>query len=332
MSVVRPEFELLVQEIKNENKTIKILPKQILYNFYCERRTKYNNIIIRNYLNNHGLETYPDFVSSYLWANVELRVKAKVRVISENQEEYDPINRITLLPAANRVPCTINRDAKLSVAVTEMMLNGYSQLPVTSDNRKIDGLITWQSIGQKLIQQSDDDCVRSYMTQEVEIIKYDNPLFDSVTRVIEKEVVLIKGVDGALCGLVTTADISDQFILLTEPFLILEEIENHVRKILDNQFTIDEIQNLAQIQESSKEINLISDLTFGQYIRIMEAPDNWNRLNLKIDRQTFIKRLDIVRRIRNDVMHFHPDGISDNDKQTLRDTAKFFSTLSKYVN
>ena len=47
-------------------------------------------------------------------------------------------------------------------------------------------------------------------------------------------------------------------------------------------------------------------------------------------RATFTKRLDEIREIRNDVMHFHPDGISDDDTETLRETARFFYSFSQF--
>ena len=41
---------------------------------------------------------------------------------------------------------------------------------------------------------------------------------------------------------------------------------------------------------------------------------------MPIDRVTFVKDVDEVRRIRNDVMHFDPEGIDDDDvaKRILR--------------
>ena len=51
---------------------------------------------------------------------------------------------------------------------------------------------------------------------------------------------------------------------------------------------------------------------------------------MEIDRPTFVKRLDTVRRIRNDVMHFHPDGISDEDLEVLGETNKVFYTFSQF--
>ena len=332
--MVRPEFEEIVKEIKEENKVVVVPAKQLLWYFYCERRSKYNNIIIKNYLKKHKIEVIPDFASTYLWANVEIKQAEKIGLNKKNTQveiDYDPINRIKLLPSANKSPIAINRDAKLSEATTLMMLHDYSQLPVMSDSRKVDGIITWKTIGQCLTQNISGESVRDYMSKDVEILDYEAPLFEAIKKIISKEVVLVKNDKMEISGIITTTDISEQFLMLTEPFLILEEIENHIRKILDGKFTLKEIRSFVNTTENSKEIHLISDLTFGEYIRLMENAENWIRLNILIDRKTFIARLNEVRRIRNDVMHFHPDGISDNDKVTLRETSKFFLRLSEIV-
>ena len=53
----------------------------------------------------------------------------------------------------------------------------------------------------------------------------------------------------------------------------------------------------------------------------------WKKINIQIDRATFCKALDQVRRIRNDVMHFDPDGIPPADLERLRDFAGFMQKL-----
>ena len=72
----------------------------------------------------------------------------------------------------------------------------------------------------------------------------------------------------------------------------------------------------------------MSDLTFGEYRRLLEKPSNWEKLSLAIDRKEFIGRLEEVRRIRNDVMHFDPDGIPETDLEVLRKFVTFLRRLA----
>jgi len=116
---------------------------------------------------------------------------------------------------------------------------------------------------------------------------------------------------------------------LTEPFLLLEQIENLIRLLLDKKFLLEDLQIFNE-DESGSQIEYIDELTFGQYIRLIEKPDNWDNLYLSIDKTKFIKELHIVRKIRNDIMHFDPEGITMEHKQVLINMAKFLTQLKKY--
>jgi hypothetical protein len=68
-------------------------------------------------------------------------------------------------------------------------------------------------------------------------------------------------------------------------------------------------------------------LTFGEYIRLLENDARWQKVHIAVDRVTFCKQLDDVRLIRNDVMHFDPDGIPPSDLDKLRHCAHFLQRL-----
>ena len=50
-------------------------------------------------------------------------------------------------------------------------------------------------------------------------------------------------------------------------------------------------------------------------------------LNLVVDRSTFISHLERTRKIRNDLMHFAPDGTHDDDVHELERIAIFLRKL-----
>ena len=62
---------------------------------------------------------------------------------------------------------------------------------------------------------------------------------------------------------------------------------------------------------------------------MLDEPKNWDKLTLKIDRKTFIGELNRVRTIRNDVMHFDPDGVAPDELTILRKFLKFLNDLEK---
>jgi hypothetical protein len=65
----------------------------------------------------------------------------------------------------------------------------------------------------------------------------------------------------------------------------------------------------------------------GEYIRVLENPQLWERLALRIDRALFVDKLQTVRRIRNDVMHFDEDPLEPDDLLALRNFVVFMQSL-----
>ena len=70
-----------------------------------------------------------------------------------------------------------------------------------------------------------------------------------------------------------------------------------------------------------------ADLTLGGYHQLLSNRENWGKLDLNIERTEFAKQLDAVRNIRNDVMHFDPDGLSTEDTRTLQNFARFLRKI-----
>ena len=52
-------------------------------------------------------------------------------------------------------------------------------------------------------------------------------------------------------------------------------------------------------------------------------------MEIGIDRKSFTRDLEAVRRIRNDVMHFDPDGVGEDDLGMLRKFVQFFQRLGQ---
>ena len=334
----KEEFVELAEQIVKSGKSHTLTVRDLLAYFHSERRGKDVAQWIKRKLKSLKLTTEPDFEIVYIDAEIELRkaeppASKKSDSIDRQQPDGDrtysssqareSVPRIGMVSAANRPPMTVSRDAHLTEAITLMLMHDFSQLPVIQNERKVQGFVSWKSIGSCTALSRESEFVRDCLDKNVEVLKYDLPLFAAVDIIIRKEAVLIRGAEEKITGLVTTSDISAQFMALSSPFLILEQIENHIRTILDGRFSEEDLKTAADPSDDSREIKTISDLTFGEYLRIIENPDHWEKLMWKLDRSTFAKRLDQVRRIRNEVMHFHPDGITPKALELLRDTATF---------
>jgi hypothetical protein len=163
-------------------------------------------------------------------------------------------------------------------------------------------------------------------------IASDESLFDAIPVIVTGGYVLVRASDKTISGIVTASDLSQQFQQITEPFLILAEIEQHIRKLIEKgKFSLDELKAARDPGDEEREVERVSDLTLGEYIRLLENPDRWAKLNVKVDRVMFISELNEVRRIRNDVMHFDPDPLGQEDTSTLREFVRFLQRLDEIL-
>ena len=311
-----------------------------------QRRGRWIVSYIRGRLNDAGLRTVPDFESTYLDAEIafELATEAKgsatapaelddgiartdhTEVRTSTPEFTDPTYRISKLAAANRRPVSVTPDSSLTEAITLMMANDFSQLPVMVSERDVKGIVSWKSIGSRLALRQSPYRVREAMDPHAEVTS-DASLFTAIPVIVENEYALVRGPDKRIVGVITTSDLSLQFQQLSEPFLLLGEIENHIRRIIGARFTPAQLAAVKDPADVARSVESASDLTFGEYRRLLEDPTGWGILGLELDRAVFTKLLDKVRETRNDVMHFDPDGIEDQALGVLRDFAKFLRTL-----
>nr|WP_314749882.1 CBS domain-containing protein [uncultured Porphyromonas sp.] len=242
-----------------------------------------------------------------------------------------------MLEEANREPDYVKREDSIEKATTLMLQKGYSQLPVSSNSlqqHSIVGYISWQTIALKQVHGSsvhEDSCgtVADYMHNHVCILPLDTPILEAMESVHKHGFILVSSLEKRICGMITAAEMNSSYRLLTEKFLLVEQIERQIRLLLDNRYTLAEINTLISTEENQEEVQSIDDLTFGQYIRIIESPDNWDKLSLSFDKAILHTLLNDVRDIRNDIMHFDPSGIDSDQLDKLSEICKFLATVIK---
>ncbi len=325
--MTKQELDLMVSKIhEDDSATFDLTPRKLLNALGCYKRTSNNLRYVQNFLTSSQLEVTPDFSEGWIDGKIELKHKKKATTKVEN----DPVRKLSILEAANRTPIVINNDATLIEAVTIMIYNDYSQLPVVTGGRNLIGYISWKSIGTFLTSGKKSEIVKDYVDRNLQILALDTPLLSAVKIVYENDFIVVQKSDKTLCGIVTTADLSSQFLLSTEPFLLLEQIENHIRKILNGKFLVEELKVFKK-QEDNRIIECIDDLNFGEYLLLMQTEKNWNKLQLNIDRKKFLLYLEGIRQIRNDVMHFSPEGIDETQRESLVQMSKLLSKITKYL-
>jgi len=338
----------IARELAAGKPAARVTVKEFLSWFNAQRRGYEIVRRIRSALRKAGLATEPDFESAFIDSEITfqlsgetsspkptsisaiapttgaLPISAGSPVVSSR--ESDPTYRISKLKAANTKPVSIAPTASLGEAVTIMLANHFSQLPVMIGERDVKGVISWQSVGARLALGKDITVVKDLMDSSQEI-RAESSIFQAIPIIAEYQYVLVRGVENRITGILTSSDLNNQFQQLAEPFLQLGEIENHIRQIIGEKLSLAELAEARDPSDQSRVVESVSDLSIGEYIKLIENTERWTKLGLPIDRKTFCKKLESVRVIRNDVMHFDPDGIPPDDLEQLRDFARFLRRL-----
>jgi hypothetical protein len=159
-------------------------------------------------------------------------------------------------------------------------------------------------------------------------VSAEESLFNVLPTIVAHDFVVVRQADQRISGLVTTSDLSLQFLALAEPFLLIQEIENHLRTLIDGNLDEGELARFCNPGDK-RPVHSVLDLSFGEYVRICEEPNAYARLKIPIDRVVLVSRLHEVRQLRNEVMHFDPDPFTEDELGTLRSFAEFLRQLSR---
>ena len=102
----------------------------------------------------------------------------------------DPTNRIGRLTSANKPPLYVALDATIEQAITIMLTNDYSQLPIMTSEREVKMLFSWKSVGTRLALGHECKTVRECMDGHSEVSS-DDSLFDAINKIVQGECRLV---------------------------------------------------------------------------------------------------------------------------------------------
>lgn len=367
--------------LRSGHRVNRVTVRELLRMFKAERRGLNKVHDIRTALESLGLETDPDFESTWIDGKVRIRLRssngsahdampavedatAEEEELDEDQhsiqdepggldspqqseeqgqpaivvasegivetvlsEPADPTFRIGSLPAANKQLTTVGQDDSLKKAVTKMLQFDYSQLPIMHGEREVKGMISWKTIASRYAIGGECQKVQN-CREDAQVVDGNGTLFDAIPTIVKHGYVLVRDQqDRRITGIVTASDLSLQFQQLAEPFLLLREIELHIRQLLQDKVSTADLDSLADSDNSAPKPKSISDLSFGGYIRLLQRPEVWTRVSLNIDQASLTAQLEDVRQIRNDVMHFDPDPMTPKQLEALKGAAKFMQQL-----
>jgi len=273
-------------------------------------------------LANHGLTTSPGFR--------KVSMDTIVRLITPAQDAEETAHSSTdragdndldvgltvcnLKSALNGVS-SISPNATFDEAITLMLLNGYSQLAVLSGSHSLRGAVTWQSIAYARNSKPHANFAAAIIRARE--ARYDQELVEILPDLETWDFVFVRNEKNEIAGIVTTADVVAKYRELSTPFILIGELDQVLRRLISRTFTLQEVTSLCD-SDGSRAVKSFDDLDMGDYQRVLENPERWAKLGWPLDRATFIKRLDDLRVIRNNVMHFNPEPLPENAVERLR--------------
>lgn len=273
-------------------------------------------------LANHGLATSPGFRKVTIDTTVHLITASQEAETTGNSpadvddgSELDVGLTVGNLPSALSGVESVPPTATFDQVLTVMVLNGYSQLAVLSGKHSLRGAVTWQSIAYA--RHANPGASFADAIVPAQEARYDQDLIDILPDLETWDFVFVRDEKNAVAGIVTTADVVSAYRELSTPFFLIGELDQILRQLIARTFTMDEVTSLCD-PDGSRPLGTFDDLEMGDYQRVLESPERWDKLGWPLDRATFIKRLDELRVVRNNVTHFNPEPVPADAVEKLR--------------
>ncbi|MFD8251430.1 restriction system modified-DNA reader domain-containing protein [Streptomyces werraensis] len=323
------------RELADAGKPLTLTVREFVGWWGAQRRGYLITKQIEGELSNHSLTTLPNFEKVHFDSAVQLVTTTKQEEASTDEDaptssltadkpalddEDESETRLTVgnLPSALSDVTSVPPDATYEQAITLMVINDYSQLPVIS-GRSLRGAVTWESIARA--RHANPDATFSDAILPVREVSYDHDLIDILPALAEFEFVIVKDQTLKVAGIVTASDVAAAYGSLASPFFLIGELDQRLRRVIMRNFELPEVQSHCDPQ-GQRGVSSFDDLSIGDYQRVLENPAFWGQLGWPLDRKLFGKRLDEIRIIRNDLMHFNPDPLPDDAIQKIRNMIK----------
>jgi hypothetical protein len=231
------------------------------------------------------------------------------------------------------LPISVYKPDPVADALSQMIENDYSQLPVVNEERYPLGIVTYESIlrAMRYFRLGLDKLhVQDVMTS-VPHYSLEDDLFDLLDRLKNTNAVLIVDPEEKLVGIVTSYDSTEYFRNRAENLMRVEDIETTIKDIIraayaNEQNEVDETRLEAAVlsafnlsQSPNFKTKTFDALSLGQYITMLTGKDTWKFVEsiLGIPKEALITLLNDVRETRNDLAHFRKDITTQQRDQLI---------------
>lgn len=225
---------------------------------------------------------------------------------------------------------TVNFNSSVEKAFGSMHKNDYSQLPVTKKGKVI-GVISYKSISTRLFSFLDSELqlnskmkVEDFRDKVSITFGIEEDVLNLLDTLAKESFVLIENEENGIVDIITSYDALHFFRKCGEDFLILNDVEDNLRKIILEKFDSNSFYESAKRIFSCKEKisppnaripKKVIDMEFSQYTKFICSNRN-NFTKLFEDKKVFSKHMEEARKIRNKICHFR-GSIENKDKDVL---------------
>lgn len=210
---------------------------------------------------------------------------------------------------------SIKRDTKVRDALSLMVKNDFSQLPIVDENGDLVGIITEQSIistyfhtiGMVSILDLD---VGHCQTKPNTVYK-DVDIFEVFDLLENTYAIIIVDQDKPI-GILTAYDTTHFLRDLSEGLILVEDIEvtlrHYIETIFPNENSLDAALMQAfraDRQDTTRPAKEYTELSFGDHIQLITTEKNWGKFSKYFEpKEMFLQLMNQVGQIRNQLAHF----------------------------
>ncbi|MBI4234147.1 MAG: CBS domain-containing protein [Chloroflexi bacterium] len=212
-----------------------------------------------------------------------------------------------LAAAQKQVECVKPTDT-VATAYTKMSTKDFSQLVVTDGSNAlqtaIKGTVSYKTIATRFLHAGKAENVRECLDQNPPVVSSESDIADVMKHLHEHAAVLVVGNDKRLCGIVTAWDLMDEWADLVRQFQQIGYVETGITFLLLQRLDRLCILSCLAIEGKNPPLEKLEELELGDLLRVIQNPENWQKLGLPYDRVHFSSALDRIRKMRNQLMHF----------------------------
>lgn len=340
------------------NKQVVVYVAQLLAAFGKTKRSLNNNKTIAKALAACKLTTSPKFTAVGINEQIQIILRPKkLKTAPEvnRGSERSPIITYGMLkcvemqrklrhagaeiaprPNASYPKWFVKPREPLEAAVVILSQQDVDYVPVGESEDNFTTVISWDEVAIKDVQgMRRSKILCEQVKNQAIFVDESDSVYDSKNLIQKHGYVIVKNDKGRSFAIVRASDLAQELLALTESFLLLHEIENLIRMIIDTANpSQEEIDACIEERDRNKGIT-VDRMTFSNYCSLLrKGPEIFGKklMRIKITKELSTQMaisLESIRETRNMIMHFHPDENDDGAKGRLSKARDF---IRKFAN